>query len=292
MEEPPGTASPIAVSPVASVGFVGLGDQGEPMAVRIAEAGFDLAVFARHRSQADTAVGAGATFVESVAELAVRSDLLGVCVGNDADVSEVAAAALPRLGSGSVLVIHSTVHPDTCRRIGAQAAPYGVSVVDAPVSGGRTRAFSGDLTTMAGGDPVAIAAARPVLDSFSAVVVHAGELGSGQVLKLVNNYAFTAQVGIVNDIVELCTALGLDVEQAATALAASTGGSRALQMYVAGGSAHPFPRHSDGRVRGAVLLSKDVAHVDAITSSDGVSYPVELDRMVRHGLDVATGAPD
>lgn len=291
MEEHPATARPI-VSPVASVGFVGLGDQGEPMAVRIAAAGFDLAVFARRPAQTRSAVAAGATMVESVAELAACSDLLGVCVGNDAGVAEVADAALPHLGSGSVLVIHSTVHPDTCRRIGEQAAPYGVAVVDAPVSGGRARAFSGELTTMAGGDLVAIAAARPVLDSFSAVVVHAGELGAGQVLKLVNNYVFTAQVGIVADIVELCTALGLDVEQAATALAASTGGSRALQMYLAGGSAHPFPRHSDGRVRGAVLLSKDVNHVDAITSSDGVSYPPELDRMVRHGLDVATGAPD
>ncbi|WP_162942428.1 NAD(P)-dependent oxidoreductase [Desertimonas flava] len=285
-------ASPITVSPVTTVGFIGLGDQGEPMAVRIARAGFDLAVFARRIAQTDTARAAGATVVESVAELAARSDLVGVCVGNDADVVEVADAALPHLRPGSILALHSTVHPETCRRIGASAARSGVAVVDAPVSGGRARAATGTLTTMVGGETPAVDAARPVIDAFSALVVHAGGIGTGQILKLVNNYAFTAQVGVLADLVELCAALELDVEQAATALAASTGGSRATEMFVAGGCAHPFPRHSDGRRRGAELLSKDVAHMDAVAAAAGVSFPRTLDRMARHGLAIASDAPD
>jgi 3-hydroxyisobutyrate dehydrogenase len=260
------------------VGFVGLGDQGEPMARRIAAAGIPLAVWARRPAQA--AVVDGARVAGSLAELAAEVDVLAVCVGDDADVWEVAAAAAPHLPTDAILVVHSTIAPDTCREL---AAEHGVRVVDAPVSGGRARAAAGELTVMVGGDPVDVERVRPVLDAFAGLVSHVGPLGAGQVLKLVNNLLFTAQLAVTADAVTLLRSLELDVPAAAEAIAVSTGGSRAVQMFVAGGADEVFPRHQDGRARGAALLAKDNALGRAVAGG----LPPRLDDLVHEGLRLA-----
>lgn len=270
------------------VGFVGLGDQGEPMAQRILDAGHDLAVFARRPEQAHRLVSQGAVAAGSVAELAEYSDLLGICVGTDAQVREVAAAAVADMRPGSILAVHSTVAPQTCIAIGAEAAARGVEVVDAPVSGGRSRAFAGELTVMVGGPPAAVNRARPVFESFGARVLHVGALGAGEVLKLVNNYLFTAQVALTDQAVALCAELELDVAQSMTAIANSTGSSRAIQMFVDGGCQSTFPRHGAGSVRGAELLAKDIGLMDGLLA--GHSTPGLLDGAVRTGLQVALNA--
>jgi 3-hydroxyisobutyrate dehydrogenase-like beta-hydroxyacid dehydrogenase len=267
------------------VGFVGLGDQGEPMAHRILDAGHDLAVYARRPEQARPLTSRGATGAESLSALAAHSQLLGVCVGTDAQVREVADQVLAHMAPGSVLAVHSTVDPQMCVQIGAMAAPGGVEVIDAPVSGGRGRAFRGELTVMVGGDEAPVQRARPVFETFGALVVHAGPLGSGEVLKLVNNYLFTAQVAVTDQAIALCRELGLDVAQSMTAVASSTGSSRATQMFVEGGFDGPFPRHSEGRTHGAQLLAKDVALMDGLLADR--QPPELLDRTVRAGLAVA-----
>lgn len=267
------------------VGFVGLGDQGEPMAQRILDAGHELTVFARRPEQAQQLVSRGAVGAESLTALAERSELLGICVGADSDVREVAAAVVGRLRPGSVLAVHSTVDPQTCIRIGAEARRRGVAVVDAPVSGGRARAFAGDLTVMVGGEVAAVERARPVFETFGARVLHVGDLGAGEVLKLVNNYLFAAQVAITDQAVRLCGELGLDVAQSMTAIASSTGSSRAIQMFVEGGCRGSFPRHSAGRARGAELLAKDIGLIDSLLA--GRSAPELIRSAVRAGLQVA-----
>jgi len=267
------------------VGFVGLGDQGEPMARRILDAGHDLAVFARRPEQARPLVSAGAADAGSLAALAARSELLGICVGTDSDVREVTGAVLEHLQSGSILAVHSTVNPQTCVAIGAEARRRGVGVVDAPVSGGRTRAFAGELTVMIGGEAAVVSRARPVFETFGSLVLHVGDLGAGEVLKLVNNYLFAAQVALTDRAVDLCGELGLDVVQSMTAIASSTGSSRAIQMFVDGDHGSAFPRHSAGRARGAELLAKDIGLVDSLLV--GRRAPELLERAVRAGLEVA-----
>ncbi|WP_293040424.1 NAD(P)-dependent oxidoreductase [Mycobacterium sp.] len=270
------------------MGFVGLGDQGEPMAQRILDAGHDLAVFARRPEQAEALISRGAVSANSLSDLADRSELLGVCVGTDADVHEVAAAVVGHMRPGSVLAVHSTVDPQTCISIGADASAQGVAVIDAPVSGGRARAAAGELTVMVGGEVTAVEKARPVFESFGAQVMHVGELGAGEVLKFVNNYLFAAQVSITAQAIELCGELGLDVAQSMTAIASSTGSSRTIQMFVDGGCRSAFPIHSAGRARGAELLAKDIGLVDSLLA--GRSVPELLYRAVRAGLLVAAGA--
>jgi 3-hydroxyisobutyrate dehydrogenase len=267
------------------VGFVGLGDQGEPMARRSLDAGHELSVFSRRPEQAQPLVSRGAVQAESLRALAARSDLLGVCVGTDADVWEVAEATLGELRPGSILAVHSTVDPQTCIRIGAKARQRGVAVIDAPVSGGRARAFAGGLTVMVGGEVTAVNRARPVFETFGALVLHVGDLGAGEVLKLANNYLFAAQVALTDQMLDPCRELGLDVVQSMTAIASSTGSSRAIQMFVDGDHRSGFPRHSAGRARGAELLAKDIRLVDSLLV--GRHAPTLLERAVRTGLQVA-----
>jgi 3-hydroxyisobutyrate dehydrogenase len=274
------------------VGFVGLGDQGEPMAHRLLDAGFPLAVYARRPDQARPLVGRGAVGVASLAELAERSDVVGVCVGDDAQVEQVCAAMLDHLRPGSVLVVHSTVAPRTCTRLGRTAAEHGVEVLDAPVSGGRARAFDGALTVMVGGPAEVFARVRPVLDAVGSPVLHLGPLGSGALLKLVNNCLFTAQLGILDDAVGLLQALGMDPRTSMTAIASSTGGSRAAEMFVAGGGEHVVPRHQDGWGRGLDLLRKDLGLLAENVDAAGVEVPEVLDRVVRHGLRAFRDAAD
>jgi 3-hydroxyisobutyrate dehydrogenase len=262
------------------------------MAHRILDAGHPLAVYARRPAQARPVVERGATGVGSLAELAERSDVVGVCVGDDAQVEQVCAGMLEHLRPGAVLVVHSTVAPGTCTRLGRTAGAHGVEVLDAPVSGGRARAFDGALTVMVGGPPEVFARVRPVLDAVGSPVLHLGPLGSGALLKLVNNCLFTAQLGILDDAVGLLGALGMDPRTSMTAIASSTGGSRAAEMFVAGGGEHVVPRHQEGWGRGLELLRKDLGLLSESLDATGAAVPELLDQVVRHGLRAFHDAAD
>ena len=180
------------------VGFIGLGSQGGPMARRIIDAGLPVALWARRPSTLSPYADTQAKTAGSPAELAAVSDLVCVCVVADADVEEVVAGAggiLDGIAAGGVIAVHSTVHPDTCRRLADLAAARGVRLVDAPVSGGGPAAAAGRLLVMAGGDAATVEFCRPVFAAYGEPVAHLGPFGSGQVTKLLNNVLFTAHLG-------------------------------------------------------------------------------------------------
>ena len=121
------------------VGFIGLGSQGGPMAGRIIEAGFPTTLWARRPGSLEPFADTAAKVAGSPAELAAASDLVCLCVVGDADVEEVTAGengVLAGLKPGGVIAVHSTVHPKTCHALAKKAGAQGVSVIDAPVSGG------------------------------------------------------------------------------------------------------------------------------------------------------------
>ena len=121
------------------VGFIGLGSQGGPMARRIAEGGFETTLWARRPASLEPYAHTPAKTAATPAELAAASDLVCLCVVGDDDVREVLNGdngVLAGLAEGGIVAIHSTVHPDTCRDIAEMAGAQGVSVIDAPVSGG------------------------------------------------------------------------------------------------------------------------------------------------------------
>ena len=233
------------------VGFVGLGSQGGPMARRIVAAGIPTTLYAR-RPDALAPFG-GAAVAASPAELAAASDVLCICVVDDEGVTEVIGSALPGLRAGAVVVVHSTVHPDTCRRLAERVGGRGARLVDAPVSGGGQAAAEGRLLVMAGGDAGDIEHCRPVFESYAGRVVHLGGVGAGQVAKLVNNLLFTAHLGTASAALQLASSLGLDATALAGVLADGSAASFALDVVArAGGSAAPM-----GALAGD-LLQKDV----------------------------------
>ncbi|MFJ8105757.1 NAD(P)-dependent oxidoreductase [Streptomyces sp. NPDC096132] len=235
------------------VGFIGLGSQGAPMARRIVTAGFETTLWARRPATLAPFEGTPARTAGSPAELAAASDLVCLCVVDDGDVEQVAERVLAGLRPGGIIAVHSTVHPDTCRRLAERAGARGVAVLDAPVSGGGRAAEEGTLLVMVGGDPEAYAACRPVFAAHGDPVAHLGPVGSGQLAKLLNNLLFTAQLGLAADTLALGGRLGLDRDGLGRILPRGSSASFALERVVdAGGTLDRIAAHAGG------LLAKDV----------------------------------
>ncbi|MER5183370.1 NAD(P)-dependent oxidoreductase [Streptomyces sp. NPDC002896] len=247
------------------VGFIGLGSQGAPMARRIIEAGHPVTLWARRPATLVPFEGTPAKVATSPAELAAASDLVCVCVVDDADVEEVVLGergVLAGLRRGGVIAVHSTVHPDTCRRLEARAAAQDVQVVDAPVSGGAPAAAEGRLLVMVGGESGTVRYCRPVFESFGDPVVHLGPLGSGQVAKLLNNVLMTANLATAADTLALGRELGVDPRALAEAVGHGSGASYALGRIAGhGGSLQAMAPYA-GR-----LLRKDVRLLAQLTDA-------------------------
>jgi len=260
-----------------SVGVVGVGDLGRPMAERLASAGFSLGVFDT-RSEAMALPGAAPA--ASVRELAGRVRALVLVVAMDKQleaVVEEALAARPRPG---VLIVHSTVHPRTVRELGARCAEQGVLLLDAPVTGGSAAARNGVLTAFVGGDAAALEAARPVLAAYCRRIEHVGELGAGQTSKIINNAMSIINTMVGIEVERIIEGLGMDFESVRLGIVAGgTGGSRALAGTDSEGFGTPWSSRRrmldivPGQVRSGIG-AKDVGHALSLAKEAGVETPV------------------
>jgi 3-hydroxyisobutyrate dehydrogenase-like beta-hydroxyacid dehydrogenase len=245
------------------VGFIGLGSQGGPMARRIIDAGYPVTLWARRPGTLEPFADTAAKTAGSPAELAAASDLVCVCVVADADVEEVLTGGngvLDGIADGAVIAVHSTVHPDTCRRLAARAGARGAVLIDAPVSGGGPAAAAGRLLVMAGGDAATVDLCRPVFATYADPVVHLGPLGAGQVAKLLNNLLFTVHLGAAASLLTLGQELGVDPVRLADVLVHGSGNSFALQRVAsAGGTLDRIAAHAGSLLRKDVSLVADLA---------------------------------
>jgi 3-hydroxyisobutyrate dehydrogenase-like beta-hydroxyacid dehydrogenase len=201
------------------------------MARRIVEGGYPTTLWARKPATLEPFADTPAKIAESPAELAAASDLVCLCVVGDADIEEITGdqhGLLAAMKPGSVIAVHSTVHPDTCRKLAKKAAAQGVSIIDAPVSGGGAAASQGRLMVMVGGDAEVVERCRPVFETYADPVVHLGELGSGQTTKLLNNLLFTANLGTAAATLSLAQALGVSPDRLTEVVSRSSGNSFAL----------------------------------------------------------------
>ncbi|OCB28987.1 6-phosphogluconate dehydrogenase [Mycobacterium malmoense] len=256
------------------VGFIGLGSQGGPMARRIVEGGYETTLWARRPATLEAFADTKAKVAASPAELAAASDLVCLCVVGDADIHEIASGdrgVLAAMKPGGVIAIHSTVHPNTCRELANQAAAKGISVVDAPVSGGGGAASEGRLLVMIGGDADVVERCRPVFATYADPVVHLGELGSGQTTKLLNNLLFTAHLATAATALSLADALGVDPDRLTEVVSRSSGNSFALNALGGIGGLD--------RLAGVAgtLLQKDVRLVVDLADRAGASGGAVLD---------------
>ena len=216
--------------PGMRVGFIGLGDQGLPMAVAMAEAGHELHVWARRRASLAALDDVPHHPYADLASFAAAVDVIGICISRDEDVLRLADDLLPAMRPDAVLVNHGTGTPANARLLARAGSRVGVHVLDAPVSGGRPAAESRTLTVLAGGDAEALTRVRPVLDSFAAHVVHVGEAGAGQMAKLFNNALLMLNQASIADVLRLAGPVGIDPALLVDALRLGSASSRALEL--------------------------------------------------------------
>jgi 3-hydroxyisobutyrate dehydrogenase-like beta-hydroxyacid dehydrogenase len=203
--------STTAPAGIRSVGFVGLGNIGKPMALRLASQGVPPWVYDVAAGPVAELRDAGARVAGSVAELAARVDVLCVMVRDDDQVRDVLGEVLGAARAGLTVVVHSTVAPTTPAELADAAARHDIGLVDAPVSGGSMGAAAGTLAILAGGSDADFAAARPVLEVMGSRVVHAGAVGAGTRFKLARNLIHFVAFTAAAEAQRLAEAAGLDL---------------------------------------------------------------------------------
>lgn len=213
---------------MAKVAFLGLGVMGAPMAGHLARAGHDVTVFNRTRAKADAWVAAnGGRAAASPAEAAEGAAAVFACVGNDDDLRQVTLGeqgCFAAMAEDAVFVDHTTVSAAIARELAGERA----LVVDAPVSGGQAGAEAGKLSVMCGGSDAAVAAARPLMEAYSARIVHVGEAGAGQTTKMVNQICIAGVLQGVSEGLRFAQASDLDLDKVLEAI--SGGAAQSWQM--------------------------------------------------------------
>ncbi|MFE3754308.1 NAD(P)-dependent oxidoreductase [Nocardia tengchongensis] len=228
-----------------SIGFIGLGNMGAPMAQRLVDWPGGLVVCDMRAEALQPFTDAGATAAATAADLAERCRVISVVVLDDEQVRTVVTGPdglLRTAKPGTVIAVHSTISDRTAVELGAECAAHGVEFVDAPISGGAPAAQKGALAVMVGGSAAAFEAVREPFGRFGSLVIHAGEVGSGTRMKLARNLLHFVAFTAASEAQRLAEAAGLDIS--------------ALGKVV---------RHSDSHTGGpgAIMLRKTTAPVEA-----------------------------
>lgn len=180
------------------VAFLGLGIMGSRMAERLIRAGFELTVWNRTAGKSIGLMKLGAKEAASPKEAAADVDVAITMLADPASVEQVAFGKnglLEGLKKGTLYIDMTTVSPETSGKLGAACADRGVAFLDAPVTGSKPAAASGELLLMVGGEPSVLERARPVLQPMSKKIVHMGAIGQGSLMKLVNNLSMAGAMG-------------------------------------------------------------------------------------------------
>ena len=214
--------------PQTRVALIGLGLMGSGMARRLLGAGFPLTVYNRNRERAAPLAAEGAHVAASPREAAARADVVLSMVADDAASRAVwlgEHGALAGAARGAVLVESQHAHGRLDRELAREAAARGCELLDAPVTGSKPHAASGELVFLVGGSAAALETARPALTAMSRAIVHVGATGSGALLKLINNFMCGVQAASLAEALALIERSGLDRAKALEVLTTGAPGS-------------------------------------------------------------------
>ncbi len=210
------------------IGFIGLGIMGRGMANNLLEAGYSLTVWNRTASRMEPFVEAGAKAGDSPADVAVKSDIIIVCVSDTPDVEAVVLGdegVIQGAKEGSLVIDHSTISPSVTKQIAAKLAERGVHMLDAPISGGSEGAAKGTLSIMVGGEEEQFQRALPVLEVMGKTITHVGPNGAGQSTKLVNQVLVVGNALAMSEALMFAQAGDLDLHKVFDAVSQGAGGS-------------------------------------------------------------------
>jgi 3-hydroxyisobutyrate dehydrogenase-like beta-hydroxyacid dehydrogenase len=239
------------------------------MAENAVRGGFRVAGYDPVPERIAAAAAARVEPAASVAELAAETELLVVSVPGPAELEAVAAAALPVLSRGSLLVNVSTVGPTLVRDLADRAAGRSVGVVDAPVTGAADGARAGTLTFMVGAEDTALERVRPLLEALGGAVHHVGPVGAGSAAKPLTNMLWFVHVAALSDALALAVKAGVDLEAFAGLVPDSAGASWVAE--------HDLPnilRGDDDTSFTLALCRKDLRLI--VELADRLGYPSPL----------------
>ena len=273
---------------IKKIGYVGLGNMGLPMVQNLLKAGFEVQVRSRSQGPIDQAIAAGGAAANSVAELAQWADLVCTCLPMPGDVESVYLAddgLVAGATQGTLLVDHSTVGPQTNRKIAELARQKKVEFLDAPVSGGPSGAKAASLAIMVGGTVTAYEQALPVLNAMGKTIVHLGGVGSGSVAKLLNNQLVGIHQRALIEALMVAQANDLDLDLLHQVLVGSSGNSVILEMvYPLIKARNLEPRFRNSLLHKDLRLALEMARESGIDAAMGRAAFVAADAAEQAGL--------
>jgi 3-hydroxyisobutyrate dehydrogenase len=266
-----------------TVGFLGLGIMGSRMAANVARAGFPLNVWTHTPGKAETwAAEHGAARAHATpAAVAEHSEIVISMVVDGQQVASVLLAdggVIEAAREGLLCVDMSTIAPGDTRSIGAALSERGVRMLDAPVTGSSPRAEDGSLTIMAGGEAEDFTRALPLLETMGELIVHVGELGQGETLKLINNAVGAANAAAVAEALLLADATGIDLDAFVAVVSSGSGGSTQLAL-----KSQPMREHDFTPLFKTAHMLKDVRLCLEEAQTAGVPFPAAA-----HARDLLT----
>jgi len=249
---------------------------GAGMASRVLTAGFPLAVYNRNPDKTAPFARAGAYVARTPRDTAARADIIITMLADDKASRAVwldkDSGALAGAAPGTWLVESSTASVQWIHELAAAAKKHECELLDAPVTGSKPQAASGELLFLVGGSAEALAAVRPVLAVMSRDILHLGPIGSGATLKLINNFLCGVQAASVAEALALVNASGLDREKSVAMLAAGAPGSPLLKVITTRAAANDFTPNFVLR-----LMAKDLTYA--------------REEGARHGIAMNTATP-
>lgn len=213
---------------MTTIGFIGLGIMGGPMATNLMAAGFDVIGHNRSPAKTERFVAAGGRGAASVAEAVSGADVVATMLPDSPDVRGVLAEVFARAKPGSLVIDFSTIRPDVAAELAAEGADRGFRVLDAPVSGGEQGAIDGALSIMVGGEEADFSAASEVFSAVGTTVVHVGPSGAGQTVKAANQLVVAGTIELVAEAIVFLEAHGVDTTAALKVLGGGLAGSTVL----------------------------------------------------------------
>jgi 2-hydroxy-3-oxopropionate reductase len=228
----------VKVAPMTAetVGFIGLGVMGRPMARNLLKHQFRLVVHSRSQKPVDDAVAAGAAAATSPADVARHARRIITMLPDGPDVEAVLAGGngvFEAIQPGTIVIDMSTIAPSSARRMAGMAAERGATYLDAPVSGGEIGAIDGTLSIMVGGDAAALDEVRPILEAMGnrERIIHIGESGAGQICKACNQLVIGGTLAAVGEAFALARKSGVDAAKVRAALLGGFAASRVLEVH-------------------------------------------------------------
>ncbi|HTL67150.1 MAG TPA: NAD(P)-dependent oxidoreductase [Lacunisphaera sp.] len=279
----------MATSPTR-VAVLGLGLMGGGMARRLLAAGFPVSVFNRSRAKADALAAVGAKVAATPREAAAGANVILSMVADDTAARTVwlgpdgALAAAPR---GAIAIDSSTVTPGWIRELAAASAGAGLGFLDAPVTGSRSHAAAGELTFLVGGDAAVLERARPVLAAMSKAIVHLGPVGSGALIKLINNFVCGVQLASLAEALALIERSGLERDAALRVLADGAPGSPLFKAVSARMTARDYTPNFFLR-----LMAKDLTYAVAAGAEKSLELATAQTALAAFQRAIAAGHGD